>query len=125
MTAYGLSAASADAALTAIVVNWAYAQLHTADPGAAGTTAVSSVTTREAITWGSAASEAIAATNQPTWSDWGGSTETDEFITGWLLSTGSTAADWGGTMALSADVTMEAGDELELTSIGINIPVAG
>lgn len=55
----GLASATANAYLN-VFRNTAYAaianvyvQLHTADPGAAGTTAVSAVTTRNAATWNS------------------------------------------------------------------------
>jgi len=48
---------TADAAL--------YIQLHTGDPGAAGTANISAVTTRQAVTFGAAASNAIALSNSP------------------------------------------------------------
>lgn len=119
----GLSTTVANAALTAIVsADWAYAQLHTADPGTAGTTAVSSVTTREAITWGSPSSASVAASNSPAWTSWAGTNgETDTYISGWSASTSGT---FGGSMQLSASVTMDTGDSLTLTSISITIPTA-
>jgi hypothetical protein len=49
-----------------------YVQLHTGDPGSAGTSNVSSVTTREAVTWGSPSAGSISASNTPTWSSWAG-----------------------------------------------------
>src|SRR5258708_30873004 len=50
-----------------------FVQLHTGEPGAAGTSNVSSVTTRPGITWAaaSAGAKAIAAT-VPAWADWAG-----------------------------------------------------
>jgi hypothetical protein len=119
----GLSTAVANAALSNIIgTDWAYAQLHTASPGTAGTTAVSTVTTRQAITWGSPSSASVAASNSPAWTSWAGTNgETDTYISGWSASTSGT---FGGSMALSASVTMDTGDSLTLTSITITIPTA-
>ena len=49
-----------------------YVQLHTATPGAAGTASVSSVTTREQVTWSAPSGGAMAESNTPTWSTWAG-----------------------------------------------------
>jgi hypothetical protein len=49
-----------------------YVQLHTGDPGASGTSNVSSVTTREAVTWGTSSAGSVAESNTPTWSTWAG-----------------------------------------------------
>jgi hypothetical protein len=45
-----------------------FVKLHTADPGAAGTTAASAVTTRPAATFGAAANGLMSLTNTPSWS---------------------------------------------------------
>lgn len=123
MTAPGLSTTVANAALATITgTDMNDAQLHTADPGTAGTTAVSSVTTREAVTWGSASSGVIAASNEPAWTSWAGTNgETDTHISLWSASTSGT---FGGSIALSASVTMDTGDSLTLTAISITIPTA-
>lgn len=119
----GVSTTVADAALGTITgTDWAYAQLHTGNPGSAGTSNVSSVTTREAITWGSASSASISASNQPAWTSWAGTNgETDTDVSGWSASTAGT---YGGYVALSASVTMNTGDSLTLTSLSISIPTA-
>lgn len=119
----GLSTTVANAALGTITgTDMAYAQLHTADPGSAGTTGVSSVTTREAVTWGSAASAAIAASNEPAWTSWAGSNgESDTYITLW---SGPTSGTFGCSIALSASVVMDTGDSLTLTGVSISIPTA-
>ena len=71
----GISSTIASAMLLAAVAstNMSYAALATGDPGSAGTTNPSSVTTREAVTWpGSVTSNAIAASNTPEWTSWAG-----------------------------------------------------
>lgn len=50
-----------------------YVQLHTGTPGAAGTASISSVTTREQVTWTAASGGVLAESNTPTWSSWAGS----------------------------------------------------
>lgn len=122
MTA-GLSTTVATAALVTIVAtNLAYAQLHTADPGSAGTTSVSSVTTREAVTWGTPASASVAASNEPAWGSWAGTNgEVDSYTSFWSAATSGT---FGASMGLSASVTMDTGDTLTLTAISIGIPTA-
>lgn len=122
MTAPGLSTANADAALTTIITDWVYEQLHTGDPGTAGTTAVSSVTTREAVTWGSPASGSVSASNTPTWPSWAGSNgENVTYTSGWSLVTSGV---FQGSAELSAEVTMDTGDSLALETLEITIPTA-
>lgn len=123
MTAPGLSTANANLALTAAVgTNAGYVQLHTGDPGTAGTSNVSSVTTREAVTWGSSSSAAIAASNEPEWTSWAGTNgETDNDISFWSASSSGT---FGLSMALASSVTMDTGDSLTLTELQITITTA-
>src|SRR5258708_14861334 len=55
---------------TAFTAPSTFVQLHTGEPGAAGTSNVSSVTTRPAITWAAASAGAIAtAAAFPAWAD--------------------------------------------------------
>jgi hypothetical protein len=119
----GLSTAVADAALTTITgTDAAYVQLHTGAPGANGTSNVSSVTTREAVTWGSASAGSIAASNQPEWTSWAGTNaEVDTDISFWSLSSSGT---FGFSMQLSSSVTMDTGDSLTLTAISVTLPTA-
>lgn len=115
----GLSVASADAALTAAIANWVAAQLHTADPGSAGTTAVSTTTTREGLTWGSPSAGSVAITNTPVWPSWAGTNgEVETYISGWSSATAG-AGSFGGSIQLSASVTMDTGDSLTLTAVSI------
>lgn len=119
----GLSATVANAALNNIVgTNANNVQLHTGAPGANGTSNVSSVTTRPAVTWNSASGGAVTASNQPAWTNWAGtSPETDTDISFWSASTSGT---FGMSMQLSSSVTMNTGDSLTLTSIQVSIPTA-
>ena len=118
MTA-GLSTTVANAALATIVgTDLLYAQLHTGDPGTAGTTAVSTVTTREAVTWGSASGGVISSSGTaPEWTSWAGtSPETETYISLWSIVTAGSGT-FGCSMALSASVTMNTGDSLTLTAL--------
>jgi hypothetical protein len=119
----GLSTAVADAALGTITgTDAAYVQLHTGAPGSAGTSNVSSTTTREAVTWGSASAGSISASDEPEWTSWGGtSPETDTDISFWSAATSGT---FGLSMQLASSVIMHTGDSLTLTTLTISIPTA-
>lgn len=114
----GLSAAAANAALTAAIADWAYTQLHTGAPGSAGTSNISSVTTRVATTWATPSAGAVAANGTlPSWASWAGTNgQTQTAISGWSAITSGT---FGAAVTLSASVTMNTGDSLSLTSISI------
>lgn len=122
MTA-GLSATTADEALNAAVATYAaFVQLHTGDPGASGTSNVSSVTTREAATWASASAGSVVTSDTQSWTAWAGTPgEIVTWITIWDMSSAGT---FGGSMQLAAAETMNLGDTLELLSITISIPLA-
>lgn len=117
----GLSAANVAATLAEIVASASYVQLHTADPGAAGTTAVSSVTSRQAVTWGSASGGTITASNTPEWTNWAGSADTITDISFWSAST---AGNFEFSVQLSSSVTMATTDSLSLTPLSVTLPVA-
>lgn len=88
-------------------------QLHTADPGASGTTAVAGNATRKDLTaaMGTAASGAISNTAAITWTT--GEVDTSEDYTHWALFDASTAGNFlcSGTMTANA-VTV--GDEFTI-----------
>lgn len=88
-------------------------QLHTADPGAAGTNAVAGNATRKDLTaaMGTAASGAITNTSAITWTT--GEVDTSEDYTHWALFDASTAGTFlcSGTMTANA-VTV--GDEFTI-----------
>lgn len=119
----GLSTTVANAALNNIVgTNANDVQLHTGAPGPAGTSNVSSVTTRQPVTWSSASAGSVSASNQPAWTSWAGTNgEVDTDISFWSAASSGT---FGMSMQLSASVTMNTGDSLTLTSITVTIPTA-
>lgn len=64
-----------------------FIQLHTADPGAAGTTAVSvGSTTRNAIAWNAASAASMTLNTLGAWTN-GGTTETLTHVSLWTAST--------------------------------------
>lgn len=92
-----------------------FAKLHTGDPGSAGTSNASSVTTRSQITWAAASggSKAITATF-PSWTNWAGTNgEVVSHISVWDAST---AGNFLYSFALAVAKTMNTGDNATLSS---------
>lgn len=123
----GLSVAVANAALTNIVgTGWAFVGLFTGPPGVLGTSNVSTVTTRLSATWGSPSNtsnvSSVAITNEPEWTSWAGSNGEVVTDTGWFSL--ATSGTFGGSIPLSASVTMDTGDSLTLLSASISLPSA-
>jgi hypothetical protein len=115
--AAGLSAYTAnkflEAALkaTSFSVATVYIQLHTATPGAAGTTAVATETTRKTATFATASAGSIASNADVTWTAIAGS-QTATFFSAW-----DTAS--AGNFLFSGSVTgnaYTAGDTFTITS---------
>jgi hypothetical protein len=100
-----------------------FTKLHTADPGAAGTTAAAAGdTTRKANTFASATggSKALSSNTGP-WTN-GGTSETISHISIWTASTGGSVI---ATAALSASQAWANGNTLTLTALTVSItPVA-
>lgn len=97
-----------------------YAQLHTANPGAAGTTAISAgSTTRSAFTFAASSSgSALALTGtNPSWTN-GGTSETITDISVWTASSGGTFLF---SVALTASKTWSSGDSFTLNSLGVSL----
>lgn len=97
-----------------------FVQLHTADPGAAGTTAIAAVTTRNAITWNapSAGSMTLLALSDFT----GVSAETITHVSLW---TASTAGTFLQSFALTASQAIILGSILHFNSFTVALtPVA-
>ena len=118
----GVATVLADTMLSALTAASTYVELHTGDPGSAGTANTSSVTTREAVTWNTASAGEITASNQPAWTSWAGTNgQVITDLSFWGASSGGTFAT---SMPLSSDVTMATGDSLTLTSIIVSIPTA-
>jgi hypothetical protein len=114
-----LDAVSARASYTAPAAF--YAQLHTADPGAAGTTAVAANTTRTLVTFGSAASAgAIANTAAVTWT----AVPTAETYTHVSYWSASSAGTFLGSDDLSASATMAIGENFSIPIGSLTLGVA-
>jgi hypothetical protein len=91
-----------------------YVQLHTGDPGASGTANVSSVTTRQAITFGAPSGGSMALSNTPTWSNWAGTNgEVETDISEWSATTAGTFYD---SAQLTVSKTVNIGDTISLSS---------
>jgi hypothetical protein len=100
-----------------------YVKLHTADPGAAATTAPSANTTRVVMAWAaaSAGSKAIQAT-LPSWTAWASGTETISHISVW---DNLTAGNFLYSFALTVAKQVTNGDTLNLTAHSISFtPIA-
>lgn len=97
-----------------------YIKLHTADPGAAGATAASAVTTRQAATFSAASAGAIALSNSPAFTMTG--TETISHISVWDAST---AGNLLWTAALTTPKSVVNTDTLTFTTLGVALtPIA-
>lgn len=91
-----------------------HAKLHTADPGAAGTTAAATSTARKLISWAAAALGVLASNAALTWS---GSdliaTETITHLSFWTAGSGGTFL---GSAALNTSSAVNAGETLNIAS---------
>lgn len=107
---------------TAYSVTTVYAQLHTANPGTAGTTSVSSTTTRQTATFSAASAGAMALSNTPSWTSWAGTN--GEVVTHVSFWDASTAGNFLWSAAFAASKTMNTGDTLNLTSATVTFTTA-
>jgi hypothetical protein len=118
----GAAGPAAGTTFTGITSN--YVQLHTGEPGAAGTSLVSSVTTRVVMNWAAAAagSKAIQATF-PAWANWAGTN--GEIVTNISVWDALTSGNFLFSVLLTASKTVNTGDTLTLTSLSISFtPIA-
>lgn len=112
--ATGLLAATANTMLDTLTP--AHVALHVGDPGAAGTSSPSAVTTRMAATMAAAAagSKALSSAVGP-WT--GTTTETLSHISVWSASTGGSCRF---TAALTASKAWASGDTFQITSMTVS-----
>lgn len=104
-------------AFTAPAGTWV--KLHTADPGAAATTAPSANVTRPQMTLAAASAGAVSLTGtQPSWASWASGTETETHISIWDAST---AGNFLLSAALTLPKTVNNGDTLTLTSFSLSL----
>lgn len=100
-----------------------YAELHTADPGSAGTTSVSAgSTTRNSFTFAAPSGNALALSSAPSsWTN-GGTSETLTHIAVWGAATSGT---FFFSAALSSSQAWASGNTFTLTSLSVSLsPIA-
>lgn len=94
-----------------------FIQLHTGDPGAAGTANVSvGSTTRNAVTWNAAAAGSMTLASLAAWTN-GGTSETITHISIW---TASTAGTFKQSAALTASQAWVSTNTLTLTTLTLS-----
>jgi hypothetical protein len=94
-----------------------FIQLHTADPGVNGTTAVSvGSTTRNAITWNAASAGSMTLATLGAWTN-GGTSETITHVTLWSASSAGTFYQ---SFALTASQAWVSTNTLTITTFTIN-----
>lgn len=97
-----------------------FAKLHTGDPGAAGTTNASAVTTRNAVTWSAASGGSMALSSLASYS-----MTTSETITHISLWDASTAGNFLQSAALTAGVPVINGSTLTFSTLTVSFtPIA-
>lgn len=96
-----------------------FVQLHTGDPGSAGTTAVSSTTTRQALNFAAASGGSQALTGTTQWTNWAGTN--GEVVTHISIWGASTSGTFYYSVALTASKTVNTGDTLTLSSLTVSI----
>lgn len=98
-----------------------YWQLHTGAPGAAGTSNVSAgSTTRVNANFNTASAGSTSLATQPSWTN-GGTSETITDVTAWSAASAGTFIL---SAALSSSKAWANGDQLQLSSLTVTIPVA-
>lgn len=95
-----------------------YVQLHTAEPGAAGGTAIATETTRQQASLGAAAGGAISNDADIAWTTVAGSEDYTHFSL-WSASTGGTFL-WSGTVTANA---VTAGDNFTIASGDLDLTI--
>lgn len=100
-----------------------HAQLHTGDPGSAGTSNASAETDRKALSLTAAAGGSRSATGTlPSWTGWDAGSETITHVSVWSASSGGT---FKYSYALTSSKSVTNGDTLNLTAHTIAItPIA-
>lgn len=119
--AEGYSTAALNSALDSIITTYPWIQLHTAAPGAAGTTAVAGNATRKdtSSSWAAASSGSKASNADINWTD--GEVDTTEDYTHFTLWTASTAGTFGFSGTVTANSVNASGDDFTISSGGITI----
>lgn len=99
-----------------------YVGLHTGNPGTAGTSNVSSVTTRPAISFSAASGGAMSMSNTPTWSSWAGTNgEVVTYISVWDANS---SGNFLFSAQLTASKTINTGDTFTLSTCTVTFTTA-
>jgi hypothetical protein len=108
--------------VAAAAVATPFIQLHTADPGAAGTTAISvGSTTRNAIVWNAASGGSMTLSTLSAWTN-GGTSETISHVSLW---TAAAAGTFLQSFALTASQAWVSTNTLTITTFTLNFtPIA-
>ena len=100
-----------------------FVQLHTGDPGASGTSNVSSTTTRQALNYAAASSGSQSITGTTQWTNWAGTN--GEVVTHISIWSASSAGTFYYSVALTASKTVNTGDTLTLSTMTVALtPIA-
>ena len=94
-----------------------YLQLHTGDPGEAGTANAATEATRQSVSFASASSGSMASSGTVEWTN----VAATETVSHWSLWDASTSGHclWSGALASSASLT--AGDTFQITSLTLTL----
>lgn len=96
-----------------------YVQLHTGNPGSAGTALVSSVTTRGTATFTAATTGVLNSSNTPAWGNWAGTNgEVVAYVSFW---DNTSAGNFLWSAQLTSSKTVNTGDTLTLSSSSLTI----
>ena len=98
-----------------------YVQLHTGSPASAGTSNVSSVTTRQAATFSASTTGVLSLSNTPSFTSWAGSADVLTHVSFWDASA---SGNFLWSAVLSASKTMSTGDTLNISSASLTITTA-
>lgn len=96
-----------------------FVKLHLGDPGSAGATNPSSVTTRPAATFNAAAAGACTLSNTPTWASWAGTSP--ETISHISVHDANTAGTFLYSVSLTVSKVVQTGDTLTLASLSVSL----
>jgi hypothetical protein len=123
--AVGLSATEANSLLdTFAATDYPWIQLHTADPGSAGTSSIAGNATRKdtSSAWAAASAGSKATNADIDWTD--GEVDSQETYSHFSMWTASTAGTFGASGTLTANQVEAAGDSFSILSGGLTISFA-
>lgn len=120
--ATGFIPSEANSILDTLGGTYDFIQLHTADPGAAGTSSVAGNATRKQVTWASASGGSLASGADLDWSD--AEVDTSEGYTHWSAWTLASGGSCGMTGTVTASAVDASGDAFRITSGAITFSLS-